>query len=183
MRAIRVIATAMIVLLAVVGCSDGGSDGESTTLDDLRQASTCPIEFDRSVLPSGLIGEDPTVNVIDDETLVEAKCDFPRTGGATPDRGPIISVKVSAVPADSNTDLFSNRVLNQTGVDVAEFQQTVEGLSVDEVAVLKGSFGTALAVRPVEIDGASSALILAYAFGVAEQTGGELEAIVSAATM
>lgn len=177
----------MIVLLAVVGCSDDGSDGESTTLDDLRNAtSTCPIKFDTSALPSGLIGKDSSVvrtrrNLIGDEVLVELNCEFARIGGGTPDRAPSISVQISAVPADSTNSPLTDRILTQTGVDGAELQRTVKGLSVDEVAVLEGL--AALAVRRVEIEGASGALMFAYGFGVPEKTRGEFEAIVSAATI
>lgn len=197
------IALAAILLAVLAGCTgdnaadDTGDDtgdntnqepvAESATFDDLRTARTCPLQVDASKLPADWKLDDQgyvysNVYVDEEAGMVDVVCNFPIAGEGK--QSEPVRVRISALPADSTGDLFSvdafaNLTSNETGVEMAQLQPTVEGLAVDEVAALQGN-GEFLAVRPVEVEGASTALILVSgADGLSED---KLEAAAGAIT-
>lgn len=170
----------MLVLSCAAGCTGAESVRESpgsqsvrqpagsATLDELRTAQSCPLKVDGSQLPPGLRLR-PQGHVYSNATkdkasgLVQVVCEFPIAGGKPAET---LTVSVAGLPTGSSADVFSvdslaNLTFNETGVDRAELQSTVQALEVDEVATLAGN-GEFLAIRPVRVTGASNAVVLVY---------------------
>lgn len=176
MRVLRALGASALVLALAAGCNgDDSSDdakppvAESATLADLRSAKGCPLQVDESTMPPSLRPTDKgyvysDVSVDQESELVQVVCKFPVSGAGK--RAEPVTVSVAALPDGDRNDLlavdsFGNLIFNETGVEMGELTSTVNRLVIGQVETLQGN-GEFLAVRRVEIDGASSALVLVY---------------------
>lgn len=175
----------------LAGCGGDSSDDDSSgsdsslpaavvSLDELRDASVCPIAPSTSDLPDGVVLGAGDASVTDyDGGGVAVLCDVPIEPGAASDE---VTALIVAAPegADVRTmetdsgGSWRNTIYNSTGVEQEAITAAVDELRDDDVDVLEG-IGESVAVKQLAVDGTDQGLLLVY--GDDAWSGDQLAAI------